>query len=83
MMIAYILGVNIIAFLIMGVDKQKAKRESYRIPERTFWGLAILGGAIGIWAGMKSFRHKTRHRSFVIGMPVLVSIQVVFAVSLF
>ncbi|WP_010532433.1 DUF1294 domain-containing protein [Lentibacillus jeotgali] len=82
-MIAYILGVNIIAFLIMGVDKQKAKRESYRIPERTFWGLAILGGAIGIWAGMKSFRHKTRHRSFVIGMPVLVSIQVVFAVSLF
>ncbi|GGJ84588.1 hypothetical protein GCM10007063_03880 [Lentibacillus kapialis] len=83
MIIAYIAGVNIIAFLIMGMDKQKAKTETYRIPERTLWGLAILGGAIGVWAGMKSFRHKTRHRSFVIGMPVLIIIQAVFVVSLF
>lgn len=82
MIITYITGVNIIAFLIMGIDKQKAKKESYRIPERTLWGLAILGGAFGVWAGMRSFHHKTKHRSFVIGIPVLIILQAVFSFSL-
>ncbi|API90803.1 MULTISPECIES: DUF1294 domain-containing protein [Virgibacillus] len=67
----YLLGVNSIAFLFMGVDKQKAKQQHYRIPERTLWMLAILGGALGIWFGMKVFRHKTKHKRFVIGVPML------------
>lgn len=75
MIIAYIISVNIIGFLMMGLDKRKAKKQTYRIPERTFWGLAILGGAVGILAGMKQFRHKTKHRSFTAGIPLLIIIQ--------
>nr|WP_245976850.1 DUF1294 domain-containing protein [Oceanobacillus arenosus] len=74
-LLAYILLVNVIEFFLMRVDKQKAIRGQYRIPERTFWLLAILGGAIGAYAGMKTFRHKTKHRTFMIGMPILIIIN--------
>ncbi|SHH69836.1 MULTISPECIES: DUF1294 domain-containing protein [Virgibacillus] len=67
----YLLGVNSIAFVLMGMDKRKAEQKQYRIPERTLWMLAILGGALGIWLGMKLYRHKTRHRRFIFGIPVL------------
>ncbi|MUK86897.1 DUF1294 domain-containing protein [Ornithinibacillus sp. L9] len=76
----YILAVNLIGFLFMGVDKRKAKNNQYRLPERTLWGIAILGGAIGSLVGMKVFRHKTKHRSFVIGMPLLIVVHLVLIV---
>lgn len=76
MIIAYICFVNVIAFIVMRLDKWKAKKQAYRIPERTFWGLAILGGTVGVWSGMKTFRHKTKHRSFTIGIPTLMIFQV-------
>lgn len=82
MIMSYILGVNMIAFIIFGLDKRKAKKQAYRIPERTFWGLAIMGGAVGIWAGMKSFRHKTKHGAFTVGIPILIIIQLI-SVTLF
>ncbi|AXI09651.1 DUF1294 domain-containing protein [Oceanobacillus sp. 143] len=75
-LLAYILLVNVIEFFLMRVDKQKAIKGQYRIPERTFWLLALLGGAIGGYAGMKVFRHKTKHRSFTIGMPILIIINI-------
>ena len=71
----YFAGVNIVAFILMGIDKQKAKKGAYRIPERTFWSLAIIGGAIGAFFGMRRYRHKTKHRSFIIGMPILICIH--------
>ncbi|RDW21606.1 DUF1294 domain-containing protein [Oceanobacillus chungangensis] len=75
-LLAYLLLVNVIEFFLMRVDKQKAIKGQYRIPERTFWLLALLGGAIGAYSGMKLFRHKTKHRSFTIGMPILIIINI-------
>ncbi|PAV30420.1 hypothetical protein CIL05_08075 [Virgibacillus profundi] len=70
--LVYLAGVNLITFFLMGLDKQKAKKHQYRIPEKTFWVLALIGGAVGGLIGMKFFRHKTKHSSFVIGMPLLI-----------
>lgn len=75
-LLIYLLGVNIITFILMGVDKRKAKRKAWRIPERTFWSLALIGGALGSMLGMSQFRHKTKHRSFVIGMPLLLLLNI-------
>lgn len=73
----YIVGVNVAGFILMYIDKQKAIKQKYRIPERTFWLLAILGSSIGNYLGMMTFRHKTKHRSFVIGMPILIVVNIV------
>ncbi len=82
LIILFLIGVNAMAFILMGIDKQKAIRHKYRIPERTFWGLAILGGAVGALLGMKRYRHKTKHRSFVLGMPTLIVIHIILIVYL-
>ncbi|MBY7143197.1 DUF1294 domain-containing protein [Virgibacillus sp. NKC19-3] len=75
--IIYILGVNAITFFLMGRDKTRSKKQQYRIPERTFWILSVCGGSLGCYSGMKVFRHKTKHRSFVIGMPFLIIFQLI------
>lgn len=75
-LLLYIGGVNLVAFILMRIDKQKARKHAWRIPERTFWGLSIIGGALGIWFGMRYFRHKTKHRSFVIGVPIIILVHV-------
>jgi len=77
-MLLYLLMINILTFLLMGMDKRRAKKEQYRIPERTFWLLAILGGALGVFIGMKVHRHKTKHRSFAVWIPILIFINVLF-----
>ncbi|WP_373893022.1 DUF1294 domain-containing protein [Virgibacillus natechei] len=73
----YILAINIITFFLMGRDKRKSKKQQYRLPERTFWMLSVLGGSLGCYSGMKVFRHKTKHRSFIVGMPLLIIIQLI------
>lgn len=81
----YVLGVNIISFTLMGIDKRKAEKKKWRIPERTFWGVSILGGALGSLIGMNFFRHKTKHSSFKIGIPLLILLNIglfVFAFTL-
>ncbi|WP_339177595.1 DUF1294 domain-containing protein [Oceanobacillus sp. FSL W7-1293] len=78
----YILIANMIGFYLMFKDKQKAKQRAYRIPERTFWLLAILGGSAGVYIGMQTFRHKTKHKSFTIGIPVLIVINIISFISL-
>jgi uncharacterized membrane protein YsdA (DUF1294 family) len=76
--IVYYLGfINIIGFIVMGVDKKKARNGEWRIPEKTLWGVAVLGGALGSYIGMRVFHHKTKHNTFRIGMPLLVIIDVV------
>jgi uncharacterized membrane protein YsdA (DUF1294 family) len=56
-------------------DKQKAKRNEWRVPERTLWILTVIGGSLGILLGMKSFRHKTKHTAFRLGVPFIILIQ--------
>ena len=73
-----IIGVmSLAAFAAFGLDKYKAKAGKWRIPERTLFLLALLGGGIGAFLGMKVFDHKTMHKQFVIGIPVIMVIQAV------
>ena len=71
----YILGINVIAFLVYGVDKLKAKRGKWRIPESTLLLLAAIGGSLGAWLGMKVWHHKTMHKKFQYGVPLLLILQ--------
>ncbi len=80
--ICYLLIVNIVAFFLMGIDKKKAQTGVWRIPEKTLFLSAILGGGVGAIAGMQLFRHKTRHRSFVIGMPLILLAWVILLAAL-
>ena len=71
----YILAVNILAFCLYGIDKRRAIKERWRIPETTLLGVALVGGSIGAWAGMQTFRHKTKHWKFKILVPLFFLIQ--------
>ena len=79
----YLLLINAAAFLLMLVDKIKARKNRWRIPERTLFGSALLGGSIGAILGMYAFRHKTRHLSFTLGMPAILIAQVALAIWIF
>lgn len=73
--ILYLLLINLFAFALMGIDKEKARRHKWRIPEKTLFLSALLGGSVGAIAGMQFFRHKTKHWYFVIGMPAILVLQ--------
>ncbi|WP_245741965.1 DUF1294 domain-containing protein [Anaerobacillus arseniciselenatis] len=74
---AYAFLINIISFAYMYVDKQRAIKGQWRVPERKFFILAIIGGSAGIFLGMKQFRHKTKHLSFKVGIPLIFLLQFV------
>ena len=74
---------NIIGLAVMGIDKSKAKRHAWRIPEKELFLISIIGGSIGTLVGMYVFRHKTKHWYFVIGMPVLLVLQIVLGMFMF
>ncbi|MBU6080179.1 DUF1294 domain-containing protein [Allobacillus halotolerans] len=63
--------INFIGFIVMGIDKRKARLRHYRIPESRIWTIALIGGALGAWAGMNVFRHKTKHIQFAFGLPLI------------
>ena len=73
--VIYLILMNLIGFGLMGVDKQRARRRDWRIPEKVLFGAALLGGSVGAWAGMYLFHHKTRHWYFVVGMPLILAVQ--------
>ena len=73
--LVYLLLINAIAFVLMLADKHKARKNRWRIPERTLIGSAVLGGGIGALLGMYTFRHKTRHLKFTLGIPAILAIQ--------
>lgn len=79
---SYFIGINLIGFALMGIDKYKARKRAFRIPEATLFIIAIIGGSIGSIIGMYAFRHKTRHRSFVYGMPFILFIQIALIVAI-
>ena len=73
--IIYLIIINIITFITYGIDKAKARKGAWRIPEKTLIGLAVAGGSIGALAGMSFFHHKTRKPLFKIGIPVILLIE--------
>jgi uncharacterized membrane protein YsdA (DUF1294 family) len=76
----YLLIINAVAFWLMHIDKQKAKKKKFRIPEATLMWSAVLGGSIGAWLGMQVFRHKTRHKKFALGIPGILATQILIGV---
>ena len=71
----YFAVINIIGFASMGIDKRKAIRNAYRIPEATLFAIALVGGSLGSTLGMHIFRHKTKHWYFLFGMPIILILQ--------
>lgn len=78
----YLAAVNVLAFALMGIDKAKAKRGAWRIPEKVLFLSALIGGSIGAIAGMFAFRHKTKHLSFVLGLPAILLLHLALALWL-
>ncbi|WP_027093140.1 DUF1294 domain-containing protein [Cohnella thermotolerans] len=75
--IGYLLIVNFIAFGMMGYDKGRAKAKMRRVPEKNLFLVAAVGGALGAWLGMRTYRHKTKHASFVFGIPALFALNAI------
>ena len=80
--ICYLLAVNIATFLLYGIDKYKAKKGRWRISEATLLLMAVIGGSIGAWAGMRLWHHKTMHKKFKYGIPLIIIMQIALAVYL-
>lgn len=76
----YLLAMTIVTFFIYGIDKYKARKTKWRIPETTLLWMAILGGSVGALLGMKVWRHKTLHRKFKYGVPAILIIQIILAI---
>lgn len=79
MILLYLLIVNAVAFLLMLVDKRSAQKKLWRIPESTLMMAAVIGGSIGALAGMYTFRHKTKHVKFTLGVPAILIAQILGA----
>ncbi len=75
--------INLAGMAVMGMDKRRAVKQHWRIPEKTIWMISILGGSAGIWAGMSRFRHKTKHTVFRIGIPALLLFNMAAYIGLF
>ncbi len=81
-LLVIICGMSLVLFAAMGIDKALAKRGAWRIPEKTLFLLAILGGALGGIIGMQLFRHKTKHTSFKIGFPIMFAVNIAAVIYL-
>ena len=80
--ICYLLAVNIATFFLYGIDKYKAKKGKWRVSEATLLMMAVIGGSIGAWSGMRLWHHKTMHKKFKYGIPLIIIMQVALAVYL-
>lgn len=81
MIIAVLVVVNLIAFIMYGIDKMKAKRDAFRISEAMLILIAALGGSVGAMMAMTVFRHKTQHKKFTLGVPLILLVQLVLAIG--
>ena len=77
LILIYLAVINVVTFIMYGIDKWKAKRSKWRIREAALLGLAVLGGSIGAWLGMKVWHHKTMHKKFKYGIPLILVAQIV------
>ena len=79
----YLAIINVITFIVYGIDKLKAKKSRWRISEATLLLLAVLGGSIGAWLGVKVWHHKTLHKKFKYGIPLIIIVQIALCIYLF
>ena len=75
-LIIYLAAVNVVTFFMYGIDKLKAKRSKWRISEATLLWMAVIGGSIGAWLGIKIWHHKTMHKKFKYGVPAIIILQI-------
>lgn len=75
-LVCYLLAINAVTFIVYGIDKYKAKKAKWRISEATLLLLAVLGGSVGAWVGMRVWHHKTMHKKFKYGIPAILLIQI-------
>ncbi|MCM1252576.1 MAG: DUF1294 domain-containing protein [Clostridium sp.] len=80
--VLYLVTVNLTGLIVMGVDKLRAKKRAWRIPEATLFVIALIGGSLGATIGMHLFHHKTRHWYFLFGMPAILVIQIAIVLLL-
>ena len=78
----YLLAVNIATFFLYGIAKYKARKGRWRLSEATLLMMAVIGGSIGAWSGMRLWHHKTMHKKFKYGIPIIIILQVTIAVYL-
>lgn len=76
LILIYLIAINVVTFFLYGMDKWKAKHSKWRISEATLLGLAVIGGSIGAWLGMKVWHHKTMHKKFKYGLPLILIVQI-------
>ena len=81
--IFYLVAINLVAFFMYGMDKWKAKQSKWRISETALLGLAVVGGSIGAWLGMKTWHHKTLHKKFRFGVPLILTVQILLLIYIF
>lgn len=78
--LVYLAAVNVLTFFLFGIDKYKAKKSKWRVKESTLLGLSVLGGSVGAWLGMKIWHHKTLHKKFQYGIPLILFAQITGAI---
>ena len=78
----YLLAINFVSFFLYGIDKYKAKKGRWRISEATLLMMAVIGGSIGAWAGMRLWHNKTMHKKFKYGIPIIIILQISLVVYL-
>ena len=83
LLMIYLIIVNAAGLLLMLIDKQRAQKNQWRIRESTLIGIAVVGGSVGVFLGMRIFRHKTKHAKFYIGVPVILILHALLTVLLF
>ncbi|MEG0307581.1 MAG: DUF1294 domain-containing protein [Clostridium sp.] len=81
--IYYLVFINIVGFFIMLIDKKRAIKKQWRISEKALIGISIIGGSMGMLAGMNTFRHKTKHKKFTIGVPLILVVQLIILMFYF
>ena len=79
-LITYLVAINLLGIIVTVADKMKAIKGKYRIPELDLWLIALLGGSLGTYIAMKIVRHKTKHKNFMIGIPIIIIIQLVTSI---
>ena len=83
LIVIYLVAVNVVTFFLYGIDKLKAKKSKWRIRETALLGLAVLGGSIGAWFGMKVWHHKTLHKKFQFGIPGIIILQLALIIWIY
>ena len=83
LILIYLIAINVVTFFMYGIDKWKAKRSKWRISEATLLGMAVIGGSIGAWLGMRVWHHKTMHKKFQFGIPLIIVAQIALMIWYF